>query len=179
MLPADLRIEPTTAADAAALLALRRAVLREGAWFTMEPDELREDSAQRAEWIRQLRRSGNSVSMVARSGAELLGVVQIEGGTLRRIRHVGRLEMMIAEAWRGQRIGHALLGAALRQAALTPALEKVELAVYAHNTRALRLYAAHGFVEEGRRAAQHRLPGGQYADEVWMARWLRGASADG
>lgn len=172
--PADLRIEPAVPADAAALLALRRAVLREGTWFTMEPDELREDVGQRAELIRQLRRSGNAVCLVARAERELVAVALIEGGGLRRIRHVGRLEMMVAEAWRGCGVGGTLLSAVLRHAALVPALEKVELAVYEHNARALALYRRHGFAEEGRRVGQHRLPGGVYADEVWMARWLRG-----
>ncbi len=169
-----LKLDPTSPSDAAALVALRRAVVREGMWFTVEPDELREDTAQRAEMIRQLRRSGNSVSFVARVGSETVGVVYVEGGPLRRIRHVGRLEILVAGAWRGRGVGDALVSAALRQAALTPALEKVELAVYAHNARAIALYARHGFVEEGRRMGQQNLPDGSYADEVWMARWLRG-----
>lgn len=169
----DLRIEPAVAADAGAIFSLRRAVLREGTWFTMEPDELREDVTQRAEMIRQLQRSGNGVCLVARLGAELAGMAMIEGGSLRRIRHVGRLEMMVAEPLRGMGVGAELLTAVLRAARRNVALEKIELAVYAHNVRACGLYLRHGFVEEGRRLAQQRLADGTYADEVWMALWVR------
>lgn len=175
----DLRIEPAVAADAGAILSLRRSVLREGAWFTMEPDELREDVTQRAELIRQLQRSGNGVCLVARLGAELAGMAMIEGGGLRRIRHVGRLEMMVAERVRGMGVGAQLLTAALRAARRNVALEKVELALYAHNARAHALYLRHGFAEEGRRLGQQRLSDGSYADEVWMALWLRGGRGAG
>lgn len=161
-----------TEADARGLVALRRAILAEGAWFTTEPDELQESVGERADRIRQARHAGNEVALVARLGADVVGALSIEGGRLRRIRHVGRLEMMIAAPWRGQGLGGELLAAGLAAARRTPALEKVELAVYAHNARALALYARHGFVEEGRRRGQQRLPDGTLADEVWMARWL-------
>ncbi|GDX79504.1 N-acetyltransferase [Deltaproteobacteria bacterium] len=172
----DLQILPALPADAGAILALRRSVLREGAWFTMEPDELREDVTQRAELIRHLQRSGNGVCLVAKVGGELAGTAMIEGGGLRRIRHVGRLEMMVAEPLRGLGVGDALLTAALRAARRNVALEKVELALYAHNLRAHALYVRHGFEEEGRRRRQQRLSDGEYADEVWMALWVRGGA---
>lgn len=161
-----------TEADARGLVELRRAILAEGAWFTTEPDELQESVGQRADLIRQARHAGNQVALVARVGADVVGTLTIEGGRLRRIRHVGRLEMMIAGPWRGRGLGGELMLAGLRAARRTPALEKVELAVYAHNTRAIALYSRHGFVEEGRRRGQQRLPDGTWADEVWMARWL-------
>lgn len=163
--------------DARALVELRRAILSEGAWFTAEPGEVADDVRVRAERLREARRSGNQVHLVARGGGELVGMVAVEGGRLRRVRHVGRLEIMVAQPWRGRGVGAALLEAALVSARLHPALEKVELAVYAHNARALTLYERFGFVQEGRRVRQQRLADGTYADEVWMARWLRPPSA--
>lgn len=169
---AGLRIEPAREADARELLALRRSILGEGSWFTTEPDELRETAGDRAELLVRARHAGNQVHLVARIGAELVGTLSIEGGHLRRVRHVGRLEMMVAGAHRGQGVGNELLTAGLRHARRTPALQKVELVVYAHNTRAIALYLRHGFHEEGRRRGQQHLPDGTWADEVWMARWL-------
>lgn len=168
-----LIIGPAADGDAQALIELRRAILAEGAWFTAEPGEVPDDARLRADRMREARRSGNQVHLVARIGTELVGACAVEGGRLRRVRHVGRLEIMVARAWRGRGVGAALLQAALASARLHPSLEKVELAVYAHNARALTLYERHGFVQEGRRVRQQRLTDGSYVDEVWMARWLR------
>ncbi len=159
--------------DARGLVELRRAILEEAAWFTAEAGEVPDDVRLRTDRMREARRSGNQVHLVARIGGDLVGAVAVEGGRLRRVRHVGRLEIMVGRAWRGRGIGAALLEAALASSRMHPALEKVELAVYAHNARALSLYQRYGFVEEGRRIRQQRLADGSYADEVWMARWLR------
>jgi RimJ/RimL family protein N-acetyltransferase len=48
-------------------------------------------------------------------------------------------------------------------------LSRIELEVYAHNTRAIALYASLGFVEEGRRIGA-RILDGVHQDMILMAR---------
>ncbi len=168
-------LAPATEADAAELVALRRAILAEGRWFQTEPDELREGARERAALLRQGRFAGNQVHLVARLAGELVGALSIEGGSLRRTRHVGRLELMVGAGVRGRGVGRALLERGLSLVRRNPVLRKVELAVYAHNGRALDLYVRAGFVEEGRRRAHGLLRDGTWVDEVWMAWWPEGA----
>ena len=47
----------------------------------------------------------------------------------------------------------------------------MSLTVYPHNTAAVALYRAFGFVEEGRLSGQSKKSYG-YEDEVIMSRWL-------
>lgn len=164
-----MRIEPPTPADAAALYALHRRILQEGLWFVTEVDELRSDVAQKVQLIRDSARSDNSVLLVAREGPRVLGAVQIAGGALRRVRHVGRLEVMVDEPARGRGVGRALVSAALDWARANPVLEKVGLTVFPHNEAALAVYRELGFVEEGRRIAEYRFGEGDYRDEIAMA----------
>lgn len=173
MTPADVRIVSPVPADAAALLGLHRHIVAEGEWFVTEPDELRSDVAQKVQLIRDSARSENSLLRVARRGPLVVGVVQVSGGVLRRTRHVGRLEVMVAPEARGLGIGHALLAAAVHWAEENPVLHKIALQVYAHNTRARAMYAEAGFVEEGLRRREYRFPDGSWRDEVLMARWVK------
>lgn len=165
----SLRIEPPSPADAAALFALHRRILQEGQWFVTEVDVLRWDVAQKVQLIRDSARSDNSVLLVAREGPLVLGMVQIAGGGLRRVRHVGRLEVMVDLPARGRGVGRALVVAALDWARANPVIEKVGLTVFPHNEAALAVYRELGFVEEGRRIAEYRFGEGDYRDEIAMA----------
>jgi len=166
-----LVIRPAVAdADAAALLDLQRAVLEEGPFFVTEADELREGPELRASSLRQLERMDNSVCMVAELDKVLVGMVLIQGGLLRRVRHSGKLEILVAAEVRGKGVGGYLLKAALDWATHHRTLTKLGLNVFSHNERAIRLYEAHGFEREGYRAREYRLADGTYWDDVLMAR---------
>jgi RimJ/RimL family protein N-acetyltransferase len=51
-----------------------------------------------------------------------------------------------------------------------PQIERLGLHALSGNLRALHLYRAMGFVEEGRRVQAIKIGPGEYADEVIMAR---------
>ena len=156
--------------DASALVELHRAVLEEGSFFVTESDELREGPEVRASSLHQLERSDNSVCMVAELDKVLVGMVVIQGGLLRRVRHTGKLEILVAEQARGKGVGSHLLQAVLDWATRHRTLTKLGLNVFSHNEQAIRLYEAHGFKREGYRAREYRLADGSYWDDVLMAR---------
>jgi ribosomal protein S18 acetylase RimI-like enzyme len=165
-------IEPAVPADAAALLALHRRVLAEGAWFVTEPDELRDDLATKHALVRDVGRLGNGALLVARAGPRVVGSGQVAGGSLRRVRHVGRVELMVDAEWRGLGVGRALLAELVAWARQNAVLKRLTLQVYADNERARALYRAAGFVEEGVRPREYRFPDGTFRDEVAMGMWL-------
>lgn len=164
----DLVIRDATEADAHATLSLRRAVLDEGQWFITEGDEYVDSLELEQSIVRQLNRQPNCLYRVALDGDALLGLIQLQGGALRRMRHVAKLEILVAEERRGQGIGSELLVDALDWARRSSAVSKIGLNVFAHNERAIALYARHGFEEEGRRLREYRTVTGQYWDDVLM-----------
>lgn len=158
-----MKVEAARPGDVVALLALRRRVLEEGRWFVTEPEEEVQDPA--------LWRGMIPAITVAREGPMLVGMAKVQAGQLRRTRHVGHLEILVEEGWRGRGVGRALM-----QEVLTTAkqrgLQKVALSVYAHNERAIALYRSLGFVEEGRRRGEFRLEDGTLWDDLLMGIWL-------
>jgi RimJ/RimL family protein N-acetyltransferase len=84
--------------------------------------------------------------------------------------HVGILGMGLLPDWRGKGIGAALMAAAL-EASRACGLERVELALFAGNDRAQRLYAKMGFAVEGVQSKRVKIDG-RYRDEILMARFL-------
>lgn len=155
--------------DAAAVLALHRAVLAEGDWFITEPDELGETFDSVTARIRDAAR-GSGCFLVARDGPSFAGWLYVGTGFRRRTRHVGRLEMMVDARQRGRGVGRALLGEAVAWADASADIAKLSLCVFAHNTRAIALYRAFGFFEEGRREGEYRFPDGSVRGDVLMAR---------
>lgn len=157
-------------ADAVALLALQHQALQEGTWFITEADELHEGPQLKAATLRQLERMDNSLVLVAELQRRLVGMVLIQGGVLRRMRHCGKLEIMVDTQVRGLGIGSHLLQASLAWATEHKTLTKVGLSVFSHNERAIHLYEAHGFRREGYRAREYQLADGTLWDDVLMAR---------
>ena len=80
--------------------------------------------------------------------------------------------LVVAAEARGQGIGGLLLDAGVAEARRRGAA-KLGLRVLSNNPAALRLYRRHGFEEEGRLRSELRRDDGSYADDVWMALWLR------
>jgi len=74
------------------------------------------------------------------------------------MRHVGVLGMGVVEEFRGKGIGRRLLEQCI-QAAPGCGITKVELEVYASNTRAIRMYERAGFGHEGLRKHARKLDG--------------------
>ena len=84
--------------------------------------------------------------------------------------HVACVGMSVGERWRGLGVGGALLETSATWAGAN-AVRKLALGVFPENRRAIGFYERHGFVREGLRRAQYDR-GGQYHDEVLMARFL-------
>jgi RimJ/RimL family protein N-acetyltransferase len=158
--------------DAAALLRLKQRLDQETAFMLLEPDE-RDTSVQAlADQLREMTRSGNSVLIVADSGGELAGYVELTGGAFRWNRSTAYLVMGVLAAASGQGVGTGLLAEAERWAA-AHGVHRLELTVMAHNHRAVRLYQRMGFSVEGRRA-QCLVIDGRFLDELYMAVILGG-----
>lgn len=150
--------------------ALQRAVLAEGMWFLRHPDEIRDPHEHVSQAIARLSADEGSLFLVARCKAEVVGVLTLSRPELRRLSHLAHLEVYVAEDYRAQGLGQALVRCGLTWAVSSRALQKVSLAVFAHNERAIALYHRLGFEEEGRRRGEVLSDDGALLDDVLMAR---------
>ena len=90
--------------------------------------------------------------------------------------HVATLHMSVAEEWRSRGVGTILLQSAIDWAKSHPAIEKLGLAVFSSNTRAIGLYRKLGFAQEGCRPREVKFGPDRYVDDILMYRFVKGAS---
>jgi len=99
----------------------------------------------------------------------LVGHVNLKGDGLRTALHRCELGIGIERGWRAAGLGQQLMATALAFAEAAPSLAWVDLRVFAHNTRARRLYAGLGFEEIGVVRDRLRIRG-ETIDDVLMTR---------
>lgn len=174
MAPSDaaLLVRDAVVEDAPAIVALHRGVLAEKAWFITLPGEAIGGIDARIRQIRDFKRLGNSAFLVAVRAGKVVGFLTATGGTLARMRHCAKIEVMVAADARGTGAGRALMAACVAWATANPVIEKLGLNVFADNDRAIALYKRLGFAEEGRRLREYRAEDGTYRDDVLMYRFI-------
>jgi putative acetyltransferase len=109
--------------------------------------------------------------LVAEVDGRAVGSLTLDTGRWRTA-HLGRLGMMVHDAYQGRGIGTALLAAAIELADRWLGLERLELEVYTDNAPALRLYRKFGFEIEGTKR-RYALRDGVFVDAHVMARLRR------
>lgn len=102
-------------------------------------------------------------------GGRVVGCASLHPAKNRRRAHVASIGMAVHDAHASRGVGTALLSALVEQADRWLNLSRLELNVYADNTRAIALYERFGFEREGLHRA-HAFRDGAWADSISMAR---------
>ena len=157
-------IEPITPKDVEGLQAAVEAVARERRYLAAV-DGFGVDGTRA--FVDGLARGGG-VQLVVRSAGRVVGWCDVQRHSFEGFRHGGVLGVGLLPAWRAQGVGAVLLARTL-EAAEAAGMTRVELEVFASNTRAIRLFEGVGFVREGIKR-QARLLDGRADDVVCMAR---------
>lgn len=125
-----------------------------------------------AQWRERLSglRAGNDLSLVAEQGGHVVASAGLfnQRAQVRR-QHASALGISVATPAQGQGIGRALMAALTDYADRWGHILRIELSVFADNTRAIALYERFGFVREGLHRC-HALRDGVYVDTLSMAR---------
>jgi len=120
---------------------------------------------------RRLEGAGSdTLSLIATMENEVVGNASLDRMSRRRI-HAGQVGMGVHDAWTGQGVGTALLGALLEAADNWLGLRRIELTVWTDNAPALALYRRFGFGVEGTLRA-YALREGRIVDAHAMARLM-------
>jgi putative acetyltransferase len=124
--------------------------------------------AMRLERLQKL--DERSCKLVAVAEGRVVGAagLHVSHAALRR-QHSRELGIAIVREWQGRGVGRQLIARLLDWADNWAGVLRVELTVHADNDRAIALYRAMGFVEEGRHRA-YALKNGRYVDAFFMAR---------
>jgi len=160
----DIRIVPTSEHRAESFRAAVDSVARERKYIGLIEAPPIESTH---EFLRRIL-SGGGVQLLAVDPSEIVvGWCDILRNSFEGFRHVGRLGMGLLPEYRGRGLGKLLTTRTI-QAARDAGMERIELEVFASNSRAIALYRSLGFVTEGAKRGARKLDG-QYDDLIVMA----------
>ena len=159
--------------DAATVLAHGRAVIEEDEFNVTSSEEYSFTEDQERDWVEQYASDPAKLFIIAESARQMIGMLFLETKSRKKISHVATLHMSVNKDWRDRGVGTALLQSAIEWAHSHPVIEKLGLAVFSSNTRAIGLYRKMGFVEEGRRLREVKFASGQYVDDILMHRFVK------
>jgi RimJ/RimL family protein N-acetyltransferase len=155
--------------DAAPLLAYVRRLLAEpDINMPLTPGEFNLTVEEEQQLLADFAAAENSIFLIAEVNGQIVGEITCKGGKRQATRHSVILGISVDQAWRHQGIGSALMARAIDWAKQTGIVTRLELQVYARNSRAIWLYEKFGFQVEGRRR-QVVYQNGEYLDDLVMA----------
>jgi RimJ/RimL family protein N-acetyltransferase len=152
--------------DAATLVALGASIGREPEAWLLNMDGWRSANEERR-YLRALKRHPDAAVYVAEIDGALVGRLSVARDPHNASRHVADLGLMVAQGYRRQGIGRALLEQAVAWAR-DAGVRKLELHVFPWNEPAIRLYESFGFERVGLRKEHYRR-GTDYVDAILMA----------
>ncbi|NHM31268.1 GNAT family N-acetyltransferase [Neobacillus terrae] len=160
-----------TAEDAEQLITHTKKVLGENPqFFATSLEELTTTVEQEREWIKKQEKEG--LLIVAETDGEIVGMLNFSPSTRKKFSHQGMFGMSIQEAYTNKGIGKKLITILLEWAIKQGKYEKISLEVFSNNPRAMHLYKTMGFEEEGRKKRHAKLGENQYADDIFITKFL-------
>ncbi|WP_245959373.1 GNAT family N-acetyltransferase [Neobacillus piezotolerans] len=161
-------IRAGTVADSKGTFEVQKAVIAEGGYLMTALEEFNKTIDQHEEWIKRLTNSEREALFVAERDGEIAGFIMFQSPDRKRAAHTGTFGIMISKEHRDQGLGKLLLKTLLDWAEKHPLIEKVSLAVFSTNERAIALYKKFGFIEEGRKVNEVKFGENEYADDILM-----------
>jgi RimJ/RimL family protein N-acetyltransferase len=154
--------------DAKAILDIQRDVISENEYWIATPEEFNKTIMQQRNSIEKILENERETIIVAEVNRKVVGWLEFESQTRKKISHTGSFGIMIHKDYRGMGIGRMLVNELLNWAEKNPLIEKVSLGVFSTNQRAIALYKSMGFVEEGRKIKEVKMNENEYVDDILM-----------
>ena len=162
-----LVIRDTRSQDAAASVALRKAIFGETNFLLYAPDEYLTTPDEFSAQLERITASGCSRSLLAEFDGVPVGLLGAVGSSIPRLRHAAGVYIGVLRGYWGRGVGSALLAEALAWAP-SVGISRLELFVMKDNVRAIALYELLGFRVEGARRRAYII-NGRPVDDLLMA----------
>lgn len=133
-----------------------------------EPGERTTTVERHREFVHSQITYEDSTIFVAEHDNQLVGHLIVNGGKVKRIKHVGYIVVGILKDYTGQGIGTELFNA-LENWRTESGIKRLELSVMVHNEAAVSLYKKMGFEIEGIKKKSLNIDG-RYIDEYYMGK---------
>ncbi|MFM9282266.1 GNAT family N-acetyltransferase [Paenibacillus jiagnxiensis] len=159
--------------DAEKVLNYNKEIFEEAPYLLTTTEEFNMTNEQEKEYLEQILLDPGKLALIAEAQEEMIGFLDFHNGHKIRNKHQGTLAMNVAQKYRNQGIGKALLSSLLDWAERSPLIEKVALEVVTENYPAIQLYRSLGFMEEGRKIKAIKVNQDTYYDVMLMARLLK------
>lgn len=165
----DIILREARVEDAADLIAYVQELTGEPDSFLLTgPGEFQMSVEDEEAYIQDKAEAENSLAMLALSGSQIVGEVNLYAGPRKAEQHAAVLGISVRSGWRDQGLGTRLMTAALDYARNESSLKRIELRVFETNLAAIHLYKKFGFIIEGRRR-KSIYKEGKYIDDLLMA----------
>lgn len=161
-------IEHPAISDAEELIQYSKRVFASTDQVLNTVDEYTMTVDREVDWINSLNTSPDSLLLIARLNAQIVGMLFFIPNTKRKNAHTGEFGVNVHPDFQGLGIGKELVRKLLLWAQQNEKIEKVILQVFATNLRAVGLYKKLGFVEEGRHRNAIKQFDGSYVDILQM-----------
>jgi RimJ/RimL family protein N-acetyltransferase len=169
----QLLVRSARSDDAHRIVDMKAAIMAEDVYTLTSPGEFTHSTERERQTIGECAEQSGYLYLVAEVANRVIGQLEFENGRWRKTAHAGMLSVYVDNDWRDRGVGTILLRSLLDWAMAHPMIEKVTLAVFSSNSRAIAAYKKCGFEEEGRCARDMKLDSGEYIDSVLMYRFVK------
>lgn len=169
----DVIIRDAEPRDAEQIIEIILQIVREKLYMMREPDEAIYTKDGEVINIENLLNSEGTLYIVAEVRNKVVGYLDFKNGALKRTKHAGILSIYILKKYRELGIGKLLLQSLIDWAEKNQLIEKITLAVFSTNERAIGLYKKLGFIEEGRCPKDMKFKDGSYIDSLLMYKFVK------
>jgi RimJ/RimL family protein N-acetyltransferase len=160
-------------ADAEKVLEFHKGIFRDARYLVTTLEEFDLTVEQEEEWLQNIYKDKNKLSIAAVHNGHLIGYLGFQNGDRFRMKHQGSFGMSVANSFRNQGVGKALLSVLIDWAKKNSTIEKVCLEVFAQNVEAIHLYKYFGFMQEGLQTKAIKINDQNYHDVILMAYFVK------
>ena len=163
--------------DAEGMLEYLRTTAGETHFLLRTPEEVTLTEEEEKKFLHSVAEDSRQLMMVAFAGGKPVGSVSFAPvGKRKKVRHRAECAIAVIREYWNLGLGSLMMEEALKKAR-EMGYEQMELAVYADNERAIRLYERFGFEHWGRVRNAFRLSDGTYRDDLLMGLFLKDKKA--
>ncbi|HEX2837304.1 MAG TPA: GNAT family N-acetyltransferase [Phycisphaerales bacterium] len=172
-------IRSALAEDAAAVIDAAKRIFGQTDMVLTQPDEFTISVEDEEALLGKRAESATGLYVIAEVSAtshgpegratKIIAIAGLDPASRRRVMHNVTLGIMVDSVWHKRGVGDAMMAALMGWARANSAVRRVQLEVVASNAHAVRLYARHGFVTEGRRRGVFQRQPGVFEDDLIMA----------